>query len=259
MGLGRNIRLKKEYGQNFLRDRTITSAVVDAVALSDANVLEIGPGDGFLTRHILEHPVRQIKAFEIDHEWVAQLRETVSDTRLSVICQNVLDADFTVLQQDAPWVFLSNLPYHVAFPILRKVQQNRDLFCEGVVMVQEEVAQKLTRVRGKGYGAVSLFFQHYFSWKLLNKVFPESFTPQPKVCSRLLHFKPRVGIVPIVQEDDFWRFVKAAFHQPRRTLRNNLRQTHYSLEKIEERVLDLRAQQLGMEDLLSLWSQLRQV
>jgi len=253
MGQGKFIRLKKEHGQNFLRDDFVARAAVEAVELVDANVLEIGPGDGFLTRHILAEPVSVVKAFEIDGEWAGRLRQTIKDSRFQVSCQNILDVDFNQLQAKAPWVLLSNLPYHVTFPILRRVQQNRHLFRAGVVMVQEEVAQRIMGTRGRPYGAVSLFFQHFFSWKMLDKVCPHSFTPQPKVFSRLLYFEPRQNLVPIEHEEAFWQFIQAAFRQPRRTLRNNLRQKHYPIDRIDEQTLLLRAQQLGMEDFLRLW------
>jgi len=257
MGHGTFIRLKKEHGQNFLRDDAVARAAVGAVDLSGANVLEIGPGDGFLTRHILAEPVKQIKAFEIDPEWADRLRQAVRDPRLTVSCQNILDVDLGPLQADAPWVVLSNLPYHVTFPILRRLRENRHLFRDGVVMVQEEVAQKITATRGRGYGAISLILQRYFSWKMLDKVGPQSFMPRPKVSSRLLYFKPYAKVDPIEQEEEFWRFVKAIFRQPRRTLRNNLRQAHYPVDRIDDETLALRAQQLGMEDFLHLWDVLR--
>jgi len=253
MGQGRFIRLKKEHGQNFLRDDCVARAAIEAVDLAGANVLEIGPGDGFLTRHILAEPVAEVKAFEIDSEWAGRLRQTLKDPRLKVSCQNILDVDFAALQDKAPWVLLSNLPYHVTFPILRKIHKNRHLFRAGVVMVQEEVAQRIVGTRGRPYGVVSLFFQRYFSWKMLDKVCPESFIPEPKVFSRLLYFEPRQEIASIEHEDEFWRFIQAAFHQPRRTLRNNLRQTHYPIDRLDEKLLAMRAQQLGMEELLVLW------
>jgi len=253
MGQGRFIRLKKEHGQNFLRDDCVARTAVGAVDLAGAHVLEIGPGDGFLTRHILAEPVAAVEAFEIDAEWANRLRQTVKDSRLQISCQNILDVDFSRLQSKAPWVLLSNLPYHVTFPILRKLQKNRHFFRAGVIMVQEEAAQRIVGTRGRPYGVVSLFFQRYFSWKMLDKVCPESFMPAPKVFSRLLYFEPRQNIAPIEREDEFWRFVQAAFHQPRRTLRNNLRQAHYSMDQIDEKILAMRAQQLGMNELLELW------
>jgi len=247
------IRIKKEFGQHFLRDDAVAREAVGSVRLNGACVIEIGPGDGFLTRHILSEPVARLYAYEIDREWAGALAKEIKDDRLDVICADFLEVDLEQLAPQAPLTVVSNLPYHVTFPILRKLQRNRHLLREGVVMMQEEVAQKIVGTRGRGYGAVSLFFQRFFTWRLLTKVPPSAFLPPPKVFSRLLHFVPRQDIEPIEHEQNFWKFVKAAFHQPRRTLRNNLLQTHYALDQISDELLAMRAQQLGMEDFLALW------
>ena len=125
---------------------------------------------------------------------------------------------------------LSNLPYQITFPILHLLQKNRDLLKEGVMMIQEEVAQKIVKTSGRGYGFPSLFFQHYFEWKLLQKVPPGAFLPPPKVYSRLLYFKPKKDVIQIPDEPKFWEFIKRCFAQPRRTLRNNLASTHYNMQ-----------------------------
>lgn len=120
-------------------------------------------------------------------------------------------------------------------------------------MVQEEVAQKILKKSGKGYGYPSLFFQRYFEWRLLDKVPPGAFYPPPKVYSRLLYFKPKQDVPEIQNETEFWKFIKACFRQPRRTMRNNMIQTHYDLSKIDPTILELRAQQMKMEDFMRLW------
>jgi 16S rRNA (adenine1518-N6/adenine1519-N6)-dimethyltransferase len=140
---------------------------------------------------------------------------------------------------------------------LHRFQEHRHLLKEGVVMVQEEVAQKIVKQRGKGYGYPSLFFQHYFEWKLLDKVPPTSFHPAPKVFSRLLYFKPRENIIPIPEEEKFWKFIMYCFKQPRRTLKNNLAHTHYKIDKIAGATLVLRAQELSMKDFLEMWELIR--
>ena len=86
-------------------------------------------------------------------------------------------------------------------------------------MIQEEVAQKIVKTSGRGYGFPSLFFQHYFEWKLLEKVPPGAFFPPPKVYSRLLYFKPKKMLQQIPDEAEFWEFIKHCFAQPRRTLK----------------------------------------
>jgi 16S rRNA (adenine1518-N6/adenine1519-N6)-dimethyltransferase len=137
---------------------------------------------------------------------------------------------------------------------LYRLYEYRHLLKEGVIMLQEEVAQKLTKKRGKGFGASSLFFQYYFSLKLLNKIPPNAFNPPPKIYSRLLYFAPRFHQKQIAHENLFWEFIKICFSQPRRMLANNVRQSSlYRDLVIPEQFTNLRAQQLNMDDFLTWW------
>lgn len=249
------IELKKKHGQNFLKERTFVDRMVQAVHVDrDISVMEIGCGEGILTNAILQGPCKQLHVFEIDPQWASYVYNLYGkDSRLQMIENNVLDVDFTQLQQQGPWVILANLPYHITFPILYKIYNHKHLFREGVVMVQEEVAQKLVKSSGRDYGYTSLFFQYYFDLKLLDKIPPGAFFPPPKIFSRLLYFKPRENVVEIPQAEEFWKFIKLCFHQPRRTLRNNLQQSHYQLDKLSAETLQMRAQQLSMADLLQIW------
>jgi 16S rRNA (adenine1518-N6/adenine1519-N6)-dimethyltransferase len=251
------IALKKQYGQHFLRDQAIVERIVDSVELDQtSSVFEIGCGDGFLTRTILKENIARLWVFEIDHEWVEYIKKSIHDKRLEIFEQNILDLDFSVFKPDAPWTLLANLPYQITFPILHMLQHNRVLLKEGVIMVQEEVAQKIMKTSGKGYGFPSLYFQHFFDWKVLDKIAPSAFYPPPKVYSRLLYFKPKQSLQEIPDEENFWKFIKTCFKQPRRTLKNNLAQTHYQLNKLDEKTLTLRAQQLDMEDLVQIWKKI---
>lgn len=251
------VPLLKRHGQYFLRDHSVVETMTTSVPLQGVRVIEIGCGDGFLTKEILRHPVAQLRIYEIDPMWAQKVQQEIPDPRLEMIVTNVLDVDLSDLATKAPWILLSNLPYHVTFPILHKIYAFKHSIPEGVVMMQEEVAQKIMKKTGRGYGYVSLFFQYYFDWKLLTKIPPTAFYPHPKVFSRLLHFKVRQNVVPIVQEKDFWRFIKLCFAHPRRTLRNNLLQTHVAPSAFSEELLQKRAQQLTMNDFLTIWDSIR--
>lgn len=254
MAKSHGIAIKKQYGQHFLRDQSVVEHMIDQVKLTnDSSVFEIGCGDGFLTQEIVKHPLARLWVFEIDPQWAGFVKNAIKDKRLTMFEENILDLDFKRLEPHAPWTLLANLPYQITFPILHLLQKNRHLLAEGVIMVQEEVAQKIVKTSGRGYGLPSLFFQHFFEWKLLNKVAPGAFLPPPKVYSRLLYFKPRKKLVEIPNEPEFWKFIKLCFLQPRRTLRNNLSSTHYDITLLSEDTLKLRSQQLGMEDFLKIW------
>ena len=253
------IPLKKYHGQYFLRDKHTVFDMLSAVTVQNRSVFEIGCGDGFLTREILAQKPEKFWVFEIDPAWAEKVGRECVAPNFKIYCGNFLDEDLSILEPHAPWIVLSNLPYHVTFPILHRLYVYRACISEGVLMMQEEVAQKIVKTGGRGYGYISLFFQYYFEWKLLSKVVPSAFYPVPKVFSRLLHFKVKKNVEPIVQEQDFWYFIKFCFAHPRRTLRNNLLQTHIDLSHIPEKFLGLRAQQMSISDFLTLWPDVRKL
>jgi len=248
------IPMKKRFGQHFLRDTSVVHASLAAVALdTTSSVMEIGCGDGFLTRAILARRPARLWGFEVDPDWVTYLKKTSASSRLRVIPEDILSSDMARFEPYAPWILLANLPYNITFPILYRLQQFRHLLSEGVVMMQEDVAQKIIQTSGKQYGFPSLFLQHYFSWKLLRKVPPSSFYPRPQVMSRLVYLTPIQNPKPIIHENGFWRFVQACFRQPRKTLRNNLKTHGYPISMLSERTRALRAQQLSHDELVRIW------
>lgn len=252
-------RIKKKYGQHFLKDYWVVDEIINSVTLdSSSSVFEIGGGAGFLTKGILQTNIERLWVFEIDADWVEYLSTNIEDSRLKIFHENILDVDFSIFEQHKPWTLLANLPYVVTFPILHLLQKNISMLKEGVIMVQEEVAQKLLKTSGKDYGYSSIFFQYYFDWKKLSKISPSAFKPAPKVFSRLLYFKPKFDRPEIPEEEKFWKFTKLCFKQPRRTLRNNLAQTNYDLEKLSEETLMLRGQQMNFEQLLDVWNKISQ-
>jgi 16S rRNA (adenine1518-N6/adenine1519-N6)-dimethyltransferase len=249
----KGIVLKKKFGQHFLKDARFLGVMLDAVSLdATTSVFEIGGGAGALTRVLLEQQLARLWVFEIDPDWAQQLSEN-KDERLTVYTQDILMADFEMFKEHAPWTLVANLPYQITFPLFYRLQLYRHLLKEAVVMVQEEVAQKIMKTHGRDYGAHSLFLQYYFEWRMLDKVPPDAFYPPPRVFSRLLYFKPHKQVAAIRDEEQFWPFVRRCFKQPRRTLRNNLAQTEYDISVFDDKVLSMRAQQLAIADFLQLW------
>ncbi len=245
--------IKKQYGQHFLRTQSVVDHMINKVTINpSSSIMEIGCGDGFLSRSILQTNAARLWIFEIDHDWATYVQQHYPDKRMRVIEDNILSTNLEPLREFAPWILLANLPYQITFPILHRIREYKDLFTEGVVMVQEEVAQKIVSKGGRGYGFISLFLQYHFDWQLMEKIKPGAFLPPPSVDSRLLYFKPRQS-QPIPKAEEFWNFIKMCFRQPRRTFRNNMMQSHYAIDKISEDLLELRAQQMSFEQLLSIW------
>lgn len=257
MARSHGIGLKKRHGQHFLRDVQLLSKIPDYAKLNQTtNVLEIGCGDGALTQQLLRRDIKKLWVFEIDPEWVKLVEKQFPDSRLTIFQENILDVDFSRFVEHEPWTLVANLPYQIVFPLLYRLQKHRELFTEGVIMVQEEVAQKIVATHGRKYGFSSLFFQRYFTWKLLDKVPPDAFYPAPKVFSRLLHFDSISVPDPIEKEAEFWIFIRCLFSQPRRTIKNNLKSAHYPINLIPAEWLTLRAQQLSMHDFIAVWKKL---
>ncbi len=249
-------RIKKALGQHFLRKQSVVDNMISKVSITkDTSVMEIGCGDGFLTKAILEQTAcKKLVCFEIDPEWATFVKDRIKDPRLIINIENILDVDIKSLEINKPWVLLANLPYQITFPIMFLLQENKDFFEEGVVMVQEEVAQKLVAKRGRSYSATSVFLQYSFDFELLEKIESGAFSPPPKVQSRLVYFKPKHDQITIKDEEQFWQFLKVTFKQPRRTIRNNFKSTHYDFSKVPEALMLKRAQELSFEQFLTLWS-----
>lgn len=249
---------KKALGQHFLRRQSVVDHMIDKVSITDdTSVLEIGCGDGFLTQSILfQTPCKRLWCFEIDSQWASFVEEKISDKRLTIKRQDILAVDIEALKKyKQPWVLLANLPYQITFPFFSFLVKHKDIFVEGVVMVQEEVAQKIVAKKGRNYGIVSLILQYHFEFTLMDKIDPSAFTPSPKVYSRLIYFKPKKSLTKIPQFESFWRFVGLCFKQPRRTIKNNLASTNYDTTKIVE-FLKLRAQQLTFDNFLTMWKKI---
>lgn len=253
------IKKKKHFGQHFLRKQSVVDHMIENVKIdSNTNILEIGCGDGFLTRSILSQTkCKELWVYEIDPEWANFVKNNIKDSRLKINIENILEINWQNLEPHKPWVILANLPYQITFPIIFLIQKNKHLFQEGVVMIQEEVAQKILAKTGRGYSSTSLFLQYNFEFKMLEKIEPGAFSPPPKVYSRLIYFKPKENLQEIPDSQNFWKFLKICFLHPRRTLSNNLKTAHYDLKKLTAEILQKRAQQLTFKDFLEIWEKLK--
>ena len=237
---------KKSLGQNWLRDpNTIRKIAASLQADAGDAVVEIGPGTGAMTQELLlTYP--QMIALEVDQRAVAHLNEELPD--LDVRHQDVLEADWRALSAElgGPLHVIGNLPYYITSPILFGLVDARDVVAEIVVMMQLEVAQRIVaQPRTKAYGILSVVFQRYCDVKLLFKVSPHVFFPQPDVTSAVVRFQFRADAPPPSPDEDLFRqVVRGAFGQRRKTLRNSLRAAFPSLDELPEEWTKRRAEEL---------------
>ena len=262
------LNFKKEFGQNFLTDLMTVEDIADACSPedSDITVLEIGPGIGCMTRCLCER-YRGVVALEIDTGLIPVLKYTLGDYKnVTVINEDVMEADLSEIL--APYfakgkvAVCANLPYYITTPILMKLIESKLPFESITVMVQTEVAQRLCAgAGGKNCGAITAAIDYYGHAELLFTVNADRFMPPPKVNSsvaRITLWKDK-PIKPM-DEEMFFRTVKAAFEQRRKTLPNSL-MTGFSeipKERLTEIIIecghkpDIRGEKLTVADFATL-------
>ncbi|WP_438832085.1 16S rRNA (adenine(1518)-N(6)/adenine(1519)-N(6))-dimethyltransferase RsmA [Streptococcus pluranimalium] len=221
---------KKSFGQNFLTDTNILQKIVDTAEIDkNVNVIEIGPGIGALTEFLAENAA-EVMAFEIDDRLVPILADTLRDfDNVQVINKDVLKADLqTEIQKfknpDLPIKVVANLPYYITTPILMHLIESKIPFTEFVVMMQKEVADRISaEPNTKAYGSLSIAVQYYMIAKVAFIVPRTVFVPAPNVDSAILKMVRRENPLVQVQDEDFLFDVsKASFVHRRKTLWNNL-------------------------------------
>jgi len=225
---------KKSLGQNFLTEPNILRKIVDTAGIDqDTNVIEVGPGIGALTEQLAKQ-AKQVVAFEIDDRLIPVLADTMRPyPNAKVIHQDVLQADLattisTAFDQDLPLKVVANLPYYITTPIMMHFLESNVPVQEMVVMMQKEVADRISAEPGtKAYGSLSIAVQYYMEAKLAFIVPKTVFVPQPNVDSAILKLTRReTPAVAVTDEKEFFKLTKSAFQLRRKTLWNNLQNTY---------------------------------
>ena len=221
---------KKSFGQNFLTDTNILQKIVDTAEVDDqVNVIEIGPGIGALTEFLAERAA-EVMAFEIDHRLVPILADTLRDfDNVTVVNEDILKVDLAQHIQnfknpDLPIKVVANLPYYITTPILMHLIESGIPFSEFVVMMQKEVADRISaKPNTKAYGSLSIAVQYYMTAKVAFIVPRTVFVPAPNVDSAILKMVRRPEpAVAVEDEKFFFKVSKASFAHRRKTLWNNL-------------------------------------
>jgi len=226
--------VKPKLGQNFLHDAEAIQHIAASIGdLSNRTVVEIGPGRGSITGALAAR-ASHVLAVELDHDLALRLRVHFPPDRVTVVERDVLHFDFETACKDFPEAFPSgndrllvvgNLPYGITSQILLKLAASHAALDRAVLMVQREVADRVTAQPGsRDYGLLSVTVQIYGPAQRLFTLPPSAFTPPPDVHSTVFRwrFAPRFAELG-VEEATFLRFVRQCFAQKRKTLANNLR------------------------------------
>ena len=240
--LQRPLNLKKSLGQHFLKDELVCQSIVDALRQNKfSQLLEIGPGAGALTKHLIGMEGVDFKAVEIDREKITFLKKMYP-----VLEGRIIELDFLQMEKpfDGPFTIIGNFPYNISTEILFKVLGWREDVERVIGMFQREVALRIAASEGNRiYGVTSVLLQAFFDVEYLFEVSELAFNPPPKVKSAVIRLTPKKEPVPVKTEKKFFLLVKTAFNQRRKTLRNAVKSL-FAEEALMDPLFNKRAEQL---------------
>ncbi len=256
------VKAKKHLGQHFLKDENIAKKIGDTLTLQGyKNVIEIGPGMGVLTKYILQKDIDVI-AMDLDRESIEYLNTNFylehtevlrGNTTFRVIEADFLKYDLNLLFAKEQFAITGNFPYNISTQIIFKTLENKDRIPEFTGMFQKEVAQRICEKAGsKAYGILSVLTQAFYDAEYLFTVLPNVFNPPPKVDSGVLRLIRKKEYSLPCDEKLFFRVVKTAFGQRRKTLRNSLKTFELSDEIKTLEILNKRPEQLSVDQFIEL-------
>ena len=246
------IKKKKSLGQNFLIDRNVLEQIVNTVEIKDKEILEIGPGSGNLTSHILKKNPKKLYVIEKDNE-LSLLLEKKFEKTIFIINDDVLKIAENKISKEKLIVF-GNLPYNISTEILSKWIVNLDKefwFTSLILMFQKEVANRIiAKFNSSNYGRLSILSNWKMDVKKVIDIKPESFSPRPKIDSSLLVFTPKLKIFELSDSKNLEKITRIFFSQRRKMLKKPFNQVFKNPKEVSEKFkinLSLRPQNLDPE------------
>lgn len=246
-----SVKAKKHLGQHFLKDEEIALRIVEAGLKDNAlPLLEIGPGTGVLTKHLIER--EGFYCADVDTESIEYLKKHYPAQQ-----DKVLYADFLRMDLDklfpGHFSIIGNFPYNISSQIMFRVLDLRHQVDTVVGMFQKEVAERIAEKPGtKTYGILSVFLQAYYDIEYLFTVEPGSFNPPPKVRSAVIRLRRNKTEKLDCNEELFRQIVKAGFNQRRKMLRNSLRSFVKDESLFTHRFFTLRPERMSVDDFVEL-------
>lgn len=248
-------RKKKRFGQHFLHDANISKKIAASLNQDGSTyqtLIEIGPGQGSLTRYLMNSCKSELHLCEVDDTLIPFLK-----TNFPSLSGRIHHVDFLKLDlqqiSNKPIGIIGNFPYNISSQILFKVLENRKQIPELVGMFQKELAERIASEKGsKVYGSISVLIQTFYTVELLFNVSKNVFSPPPKVESAVIRLSRKNNSGLISNEKLYFGIVKQAFGQRRKTLRNSLKSFHVHFNKLNPELLQKRPEQLAVEDFIHL-------
>ena len=256
------VKAKKHLGQHFLKDESIARQIAETLSLEGyTNVIEIGPGTGVLTKYLLSEEIRLV-AMDLDADSIIYLNHSFplehpqvlkGKATLEVVEADFLNYDLNTLFGKEQFAITGNFPYNISSQIVFKMLEIKAQVPEFSGMFQKEVAQRICEKEGnKTYGILSVLVQAFYDAEYLFTVPAQVFDPPPKVQSGVLRLVRKPNFELECDEKLFFKVVKSAFNQRRKTIRNSLKTFELSDELRSEEVFDKRPEQLSVPDFINL-------
>ena len=248
-----SVKAKKHLGQHFLTDESIAQKIADTLSYNGySDLLEIGPGMGVLTKYLLKKSITT-HVIEIDSESVDYLKHEYLNLADRIIEKDFLRYDLTEVFDDRPFAIIGNFPYNISSQIVFKTLDIRHQIPEFSGMFQKEVAERICSKEGsKVYGILSVLTQAFYDAEYLFTVPPSVFNPPPKVDSGVLRLRRKENFKLPCDEKLFFKVVKMAFQQRRKTLRNSLKTFELSDNLKANTIFGQRPEQLSVDAFIAL-------
>jgi 16S rRNA (adenine1518-N6/adenine1519-N6)-dimethyltransferase len=245
---------KKSLGQNFLTDENISRKTVNLLNIQpEEHFLEIGPGYGSLTKHLLEK-THNLVCVEIDQEIAEKISEEYRE--IKIIQDNILNVRFdSLVKAPGKLRVVGNIPYNITSQIVFHAIDQRELVKDLTIMVQLEVAERIVaKPKTKAYGILSVVSQAYSTPKLLFKIPPSCFYPKPRVDSGILHFDFDTNFSPQIENHDLFRkVVRTTFAKRRKILSNSIKDLNTDIDfRIVEFDFNKRPEELSVQEFIDL-------
>lgn len=246
------MKTKKSLGQHFLIDETVNERIISTINsyTNIGSIVEVGPGMGALTKHLvkLNHP--NFHVIELDDRFVEILPQKFPVLKGKIIHQDFLSVQLESLNLPQPILLVGNFPYNISTQIVFKIIENRPLFCGMIGMFQKEVAKRICAPnKSKDFGLLSVLTQAFFDTSYLFDVPPTAFDPPPKVDSGVMMMTLKQDVT--IDYKALLILTKAAFNQRRKTLRNSLKGLNID-PTVQEQYFNLRPEQITVADFVTL-------
>ena len=248
------MKAKKSFGQHFLVNEYIAEKIADGFTkISEkANVLEIGPGKGVLTKYLSKKGVN-LKVVEADKDMVSYLEKNKIVPDEDIIFLDFLKLNLSKVFDHQELFLIGNYPYNISSQILIKMINSRELVPEMVGMFQKEVADRVVAPPGsKTYGVISVLVQAHYDGVTIIDVPPQNFSPPPKVNSSVIRLVRKENYELPCDERLFRTVVKTSFNGRRKMLRNTLKPLFQQSEVLEDVFFTQRPEQLSVSDFVDI-------